>query len=49
MAQQVIKKKFETVKKVTSIGRSNRSRPKNKSKKRNWKRSRGQGDGRKRG
>tara|TARA_B100000686_G_scaffold280591_1_gene301814 strand:- start:218 stop:409 length:192 start_codon:yes stop_codon:yes gene_type:complete len=43
MAQQVIKTKKETVKKITSIGRSKRSRPKNKLKRRNWKRSRGQG------
>ena len=37
----VIKK--ESVKKVTSIGASKRSTPKNKSKRRNWKRYRGQG------
>ena len=30
-------------KKITSIGRSNRSRPKNKSKRRNTKKYRGQG------
>ncbi len=44
MTQQNIKTKRETVKKVTSIGRSKRSRPKNKAKKRCWKKSRGQGD-----
>lgn len=33
----------QTVKKVTSIGKSVRSRPKNKSAKRNWKKYRGQG------
>jgi len=33
----------ETIKKVTSIGKSVRSRPKNKHKKRSWKRYRGQG------
>ena len=49
MNQQTIKTKRETVKKVTSIGRSKRSRPTNIAKRRNWKRSRGQGDGRKRG
>ena len=31
------------VKKVTSIGKSVRSRPNNKSQKRNWKKYRGQG------
>ena len=35
--------KRDRVKKVTSIGDSVRSRPKNKSKKRSWKRYRGQG------
>ena len=35
--------KKETVKKRTSIGDSPRSRPKNKNKKRNWKKYRGQG------
>ncbi len=35
--------KRETIKKVTSIGNSKRSMPKNKSKRRNWKRYRGQG------
>tara|TARA_B100001123_G_scaffold93974_1_gene108297 strand:- start:86 stop:220 length:135 start_codon:yes stop_codon:yes gene_type:complete len=38
---KVIKK--ETQKKVTSIGNSKRSRPKNKSKRRCWKRYKGQG------
>lgn len=33
----------EPIKKVTSIGKSFRSRPKNKHKKRSWKRYRGQG------
>ena len=33
----------DKVKKVTSIGRSKRSMPKNKSKRRCWKRYRGQG------
>ena len=32
--------------KRTSIGSSKRSRPKNKHKRRNWKKSRGQGSGR---
>jgi len=35
--------KKETVKKVTSIGSSKRSMPKNKHKRRSWKRYRGQG------
>ncbi len=35
--------KKESVKKVTSIGASKRSCPKNKSKRKNWKRYRGQG------
>ncbi len=35
--------KHETPKKVTSIGHSKRSMPKNKSKRRSWKRYRGQG------
>ena len=48
MNQQTIKTKRETVKKVTSIGRAKRSRPTNKAKRRNWKRSRGQGDKRRR-
>ena len=48
MNQKTIKTKRETVKKVTSIGRSKRSRPTNKAKRRNWKRSRGQGDKRRR-
>ena len=33
----------QRVKKTTSIGKSVRSRPKNKSAKRNWKKYRGQG------
>ena len=43
MAQQVIKTKRETIKKVTSIGHSTRSMPKNKKKKVSWKRYKGQG------
>lgn len=43
MAQQVIKNKREKIKKVTSIGHSTRSRPKNKNKRRSWKRYKGQG------
>ena len=35
--------KLESVKKRTSIGDSVRSRPKNKNKRRNWKKYRGQG------
>ena len=35
--------KGDRIKKVTSIGDSVRSRPKNKSKRRSWKRYRGQG------
>mgnify|MGYP001604213737 FL=1 len=35
--------KNEAEKKVTSIGHSTRSRPKNKSKRRSWKRYKGQG------
>lgn len=34
---------IERVKKVTSIGCSSKSRPKNKHKRRNWKKYRGQG------
>ena len=34
---------IRSTKKVTSIGQSRRSRPKNKNKRRNFKRSRGQG------
>ena len=37
----IIKK--EKIKKVTSIGNSKRSKPKNKSKRRCWKRYKGQG------
>lgn len=37
------KKKVEVTKKCTSIGKSPLSRPTNKSKKRSWKRYRGQG------
>lgn len=33
----------EAIKKVTSIGRSKRSMPKNKHKRRSWKRYKGQG------
>ena len=36
-------RRITTVQKRTSIGRSKNSRPKNKHKKRNWKRYRGQG------
>lgn len=45
MAQDINKKLVEinSIKKKTSIGRSFLSRPINKSKKRNWKRYRGQG------
>ncbi len=34
---------FDTVKKRTSIGHSSRSQPKNKHKRRSWKKYRGQG------
>ncbi len=43
MAQQVVKNKRETIKKVTSIGHSVRSMPKNKKKRVSWKRYKGQG------
>ena len=43
MAQQVVKNKREKIKKVTSIGHSVRSRPKNKKKRISWKRYKGQG------
>ena len=43
MAQQVVNNKREVIKKVTSIGHSVRSRPKNKKKRISWKRYRGQG------
>ena len=43
MAQQVVKTKREKIKKVTSIGHSVRSMPKNKHKRRSWKRYKGQG------
>ena len=36
-------KKYKTIPKRTSIGKSKNSRPKNKYKKKNWKRYRGQG------
>ncbi len=38
--------KREKIKKVTSIGQSTRSMPKNKKKRISWKRYRGQGKGR---
>ena len=41
--QQVVNNKTERIKHVTSIGHSVRSRPKNKHKRRSWKRYRGQG------
>ena len=37
------KKKYKTISKRTSIGKSKNSRPKNKYKKKSWKRYRGQG------
>ena len=43
MARQVIGSKPEKIKKVTSIGHSVRSRPKNKKKRVSWKKYRGQG------
>ena len=43
MAVQVVRLKKERIKKVTSIGDSPRSKPKNKGKRRTWKRYRGQG------
>jgi len=43
MAVQVVKNKREVIKKVTSIGHSVRSRPKNKKKRISWKKYRGQG------
>ena len=36
-------KKYKTIPKRTSIGKSKNSRPKNKSKKKGWKKYRGQG------
>ena len=41
--QQVVNNKTERIKHVTSIGHSVRSKPKNKHKKRSWKKYRGQG------
>ena len=41
--QQVVNNKTERIKHVTSIGHSVRSTPKNKHKRRSWKRYRGQG------
>lgn len=41
--QQVVNNKTDRIKHVTSIGHSVRSRPKNKHKRRSWKRYRGQG------
>ncbi len=41
--QQVVNNKTERIKHVTSIGHSVRSKPKNKHKKRSWKRYKGQG------
>jgi len=41
--QQVVNNKTERIKHVTSIGHSVRSRPKNKHKRRSWKRYKGQG------
>jgi len=42
-AKGILSVKRESVKKRTSIGNSVRSRPKNKYKKRTWKKYRGQG------
>jgi len=41
--QQVVNNKTERIKHVTSIGDSSRSKPKNKHKRRSWKRYKGQG------
>jgi len=41
--QQVVNNKTERIKHVTSIGHSVRSIPKNKHKRRSWKRYKGQG------
>ena len=41
--QQIKDNKTERIKHVTSIGHSVRSRPKNKHKRRSWKRYKGQG------
>jgi len=41
--QQIKDNKTERIKHVTSIGDYSRSRPKNKHKRRSWKRYRGQG------
>ena len=41
--QQVVNNKTDRVRHVTSIGHSVRSKPKNKHKRRSWKRYRGQG------
>ena len=46
MAIQTVRPKKERIKKVTSIGDSKRSRPKNKAKRRSWKRYKGQGKNR---
>ena len=43
MAQQVVKTRRDKIQKVTSIGHSVRSTPKNKKKRVSWKRYRGQG------
>ena len=43
MAVQLIRPKQDRVKKVTSIGDSPRSRPKNKAKRRSWKQYKGRG------
>ena len=40
---QILSARLDPVKKRTSIGDSVRSRPKNKNKKRNWKKYKGQG------
>ena len=41
--QQVVNNKTDRIKHVTSIGHSVRSKPKNKHKRRSWKRYKGQG------
>ena len=41
--KQVNAKRWQSVPKRTSIGRSNNSRPKNKHKRKSWKKYRGQG------
>lgn len=40
---QTVKRRKDTIQHVTSIGHSARSMPKNKSKRRSWKRYKGQG------